>query len=295
MQAVTPDKDEKKSKVAGYVGTGIVHVAIFAVLWFVTIGMADPPLDGTAGGGGGISISLGEPDAGGDSDVPVAESQPIQQVTPPQPETESPVVVDETETAADAVVTQPAEKPKVETKKTPEKKPDVKPVETKKEPVEKPREADKRSLFQKKTGATGDGTGYGSGDKPGNQGAEDGSLDGSPNGYGSGGEGNGTGGGIGDGIGPGSGNGISFDLKGRSLQRKPVIEDKSKETGKVVVSIVVDRNGKVTKAMPNQRGTTNPKLAEVAKQAALDMKFSPKPDAPEEQFGTVTIEFKFRP
>lgn len=296
MQAITADKNDQQSKIAGYIGTAVVHAVLFTILWFLVLGPADPPLADT-GGGMGLSMSLGEEDMGGTSEQPVSDPKP-QDPVPPQQQTEQPVVVDETEEEPDAVVEQPKEIPKkVEPKATPKK-----PVETKtpEKPVEKPREADQRSLFQKRTTVV-DGNGYGSGEAPGNQGTKDGNPDGSPdgdgNGYGTGGSGGGNGNGNGTGTGSGSGDGISYDLKGRSIQRKPVIVDHSKETGKVVVSIVVDRSGRVTKAMPNQRGTTtlNPALLEKARQGALETRFSPKPDGPEEQFGTMTIVFKFKP
>jgi TonB family protein len=86
-------------------------------------------------------------------------------------------------------------------------------------------------------------------------------------------------------------------LKGRGVVRRPNIEDKSKETGTVVVDIVVDKSGRVTKARPGAKRTTifSATLLEKARQAALDTKFTPNPNAPDEQFGTITIVFKFRP
>jgi periplasmic protein TonB len=271
----------------------VIHVIILSILWFIVLTEPDPPLT-DSGGGPGMAISLGEPDLGGPSEAPVAEMEDPTP-TPPQQQTETPVVVDETETEPDAVVTQPKERPKAEPKKEPVKKPDVpKPVQ----PKVKPREADTRALMGKRTTTADNGSGYGTGDEPGNQGDQNGSPDGRNNGTGGTGDG-GRGGGIGNGDGPGIGSGtkdgIGWVLKDRTLQRPPSIEDKSKETGKQVISIVVNRNGKVIKAMPNQRGSTNPKLAEIARLAAMDMKFSPKPDAPDEQYGTVTIEFKFKP
>jgi hypothetical protein len=85
-------------------------------------------------------------------------------------------------------------------------------------------------------------------------------------------------------------------LKGRSLQRRPDVSDNTRETGKVVVSIIVDRTGKVIKAIPGQKGTTtlNPALLEKAKQGAMDTRFSAKPDGPEEQYGTITFVFRYK-
>jgi TonB family protein len=104
------------------------------------------------------------------------------------------------------------------------------------------------------------------------------------------GPGNGTG--EGDGSGPGKG-GISFDLSGRSLLKKPVVNDKSQETGRVVVNITVDKQGAVTAAIPGGRGstTTSSYLFSKAKEAAMQAKFSPSPEAAEIQKGTMTFVF----
>lgn len=305
MYKITIDQSEKTSKITGYAGSFLIHAGILLLMWWLTITPPNPPYDNTGGGGGeGLAMAFGEPDAGGESLVPIENPTAQQQPQPPTPQPEeNPVVTDESD--EEPVVTTP---PKAEVKPKPQevKKPTEKPKPTEvTKPVEKPREVDKRSVFKKPTG--GQAGGFGDGDAPGNQGSPDGVPGGDPNGngYGNGGSGggkgtgNGPGNGPGDGpgSGPGSGGGISFDLKGRSISRRPTIEDQSKETGKVVVSIVVDRNGRVTKAMPNQKGTTtlSAVLLEKAKRAALDTRFTPNTDGPEEQFGTMTITFKFRP
>ncbi|MFN5885926.1 MAG: energy transducer TonB, partial [Bacteroidota bacterium] len=60
---------------------------------------------------------------------------------------------------------------------------------------------------------------------------------------------------------------------------------------------VVDRNGRVIKATPGQKGTTtlSPVLLEKAKQGALETRFSTRSDGPEEQYGTITFIFRFKP
>ncbi|MCX6187863.1 MAG: hypothetical protein NTU43_12890 [Bacteroidetes bacterium] len=70
-----------------------------------------------------------------------------------------------------------------------------------------------------------------------------------------------------------------------------------KETGKVVVRIVVDRDGNVVKATPGQMGSTtlNPSLLEKARQGAMQTHFSSREDGPDEQYGTMTISFRFKP
>ena len=106
--------------------------------------------------------------------------------------------------------------------------------------AEKAAEEDKKkaasdALFAKAK----DGQGKGEGDtRPGrNQGSTDGTP-GAPHGLG------------------GSGDGMSFNLGGRSMLSAPKIVDSSQKEGKVVVDIIVDKDGKVVKATPGARGST---------------------------------------
>jgi hypothetical protein len=91
----------------------------------------------------------------------------------------------------------------------------------------------------------------------------------------------------------GTGNGISYSLGGRgSLNlHKPSYD--SREQGKVVVTIKVDRQGAVISAVPGAKGTnvSDQKLWNLAKDAALRSKFSPDSNAPEFQVGTITYNF----
>jgi TonB family protein len=110
--------------------------------------------------------------------------------------------------------------------------------------------------------------------------------------------GSGTGGGSGGGKGPGVGVGVGngFDMTGRSWRKKPSLEDNSQETGKVVIEIVVDKNGNVIEANGPARGSTtqSPSLIKKAKEAALQAKFSPSAEGVEEQRGTITFDFRVR-
>lgn len=115
-----------------------------------------------------------------------------------------------------------------------------------------------------------------------------------------GGTGNGTNSGVGDGPGTGIGNGTpggpggtGWDLKGRSLLKKPDRMTDSEEEGIVVVEIIVDETGKVVKATPGARGstTTSSKLYAKARGAAKEAKFSPSPEGIKEQRGTYTFVF----
>jgi protein TonB len=77
------------------------------------------------------------------------------------------------------------------------------------------------------------------------------------------------------------------------MEKSPVIGDKAEEPGKIVVSIVVDKTGKVIKATAGARGSTinSSSLYRSAEEAAMNAKFDAPDDAPEEQRGTITFNF----
>jgi TonB family protein len=91
---------------------------------------------------------------------------------------------------------------------------------------------------------------------------------------------------------PGPG-GISFNLGGRTYKSLPKPSYNSREEGKVVVTIWVDPNGKVTRASVSPYGTTttDPVLQKNALDAALKSTFNEKSNAPFEQKGTITYNF----
>jgi len=94
-------------------------------------------------------------------------------------------------------------------------------------------------------------------------------------------------------TGGGTGNGVDFTLAGRSMVKVKKPNNPTQEDGKVVVEIVVDKNGKVIRATPGARGssTTNTTLYKIAKEAALEARFNVKADAVAEQKGTMTFVF----
>lgn len=265
-------KQEKQHKLLGYIGTTIVHVLLFLLLWWAVLQAPDPPPPYE---GMGLTMALGEPDAGGSNPIPEEQVTP-QEVTPEQPVEETPIETQEVEEAP-AVVKPP--------KPVKEKKPVEKKVE---QPVEKPRTVDQRSIFpSKKKSSTQSGEGE-EGEAPGIKGASDGEPGGDPNGGGKGDKAPGSGG---NGNEP-----FGYVLKDRSIVKRPTIEDNSKETGTVVLSIVVDKTGKVINARPEKGTTTlSPILLAKAKQAAFETKFSPNPNGPDQQFGFITITFRLRP
>lgn len=94
---------------------------------------------------------------------------------------------------------------------------------------------------------------------------------------------------------PGSGSGGGgYGLNGRSLMNRGKVQQDCNEDGRVVVRIVVDRNGNVIKATPGVKGTTNnaPCLLEPAKKTAFMHKWNLDSNAPSQQIGFVVVNFK---
>jgi len=94
---------------------------------------------------------------------------------------------------------------------------------------------------------------------------------------------------------PGSGDGGNgYGLSGRGKASFKKIEQQCNEEGKVIVNIVVNREGRVIEATPGVRGTTNNDacLLEPAKKIALSHKWRPDPKAPAKQYGHVEVDFK---
>jgi TonB family protein len=90
------------------------------------------------------------------------------------------------------------------------------------------------------------------------------------------------------------GNGMNFSLAGRSNVTLPRPNYSSNEQGTVVIQIWVDRDGKVTRAeyQPKGSSTSNGYLVSQARTAALRARFNADPNAPDEQRGTITYIFK---
>ncbi|CAZ94966.1 energy transducer TonB [Zobellia galactanivorans] len=94
---------------------------------------------------------------------------------------------------------------------------------------------------------------------------------------------------------PGSGSGTGgYGLNGRSLVTKGQVKQQCNEEGRVVVKIIVDRNGNVISATPGVKGTTNnsPCLLDPAKKTAFKHKWNLDSNAPSQQVGFVVVNFK---
>lgn len=274
---------DNQHKIWGATATIVFHGLIFTLLMFFMLYPPNPPLEEA-----GMTMSLGEENMGGPSDFPVENPQPNERYTEISEQAEETPTL--TQDIEDEIAINTKQTNKEKRKKTENTVPDnnnQKTEEDDKTKIELPAKVDMRAMFTRSnvSGVGGDG-GRGDGEIPGNEGRPDGDPNGSPDGRGSGTHGSGTG-----------KDGISFELAGRTIKKLPQIDDYSSETGKVVVSIVVNKNGEVIKAVPGQHGSTNISLVllEKARQGALQTRFSPRDDGPEEQYGSMTFIFRLKP
>jgi TonB family protein len=283
---VLSQAEENKNKIISLGISLLIFAILLLFLIFYVIVTPNPPFPEAPGGGGGIEFNIGnliegtgnvDGDGIGDA-VKVVESTEVT----PTPPTNSAEEIVTSENGVDINVT------KNETKTNTTNQTVVIPVQPK---VKTAAELLKEK-FEKNKGNNGGG-----GDGNSGHAGNDGRPDGNPNTHGTGGTGGGEGGGDGPGKGPGKGpgnGGYGFSLSGRSIMTPPVLSKDTKEEGKVVVEITVDKNGKVIKADPNGRGTTtsSPMLKAKARQAALATQFNVSGEF-EEQKGTITIIFSF--
>jgi TonB family protein len=256
------EQKEQKSRIAGIAGTIVFHALLLLSLFLLAL-HTPLPLPSEEG----VEVNLGYSDDGmGDIQPETPALAPSAAPPPSQAKADDQLVTENNEE------TPAIEKIKKKTEKTPT--PVTKPTPT----VEKPKEptVNQKALYPGKSTKTADGGNQGITGKPGDQGKPDGTP-GSPN-Y----EGNG-----------GKGNGISFDLGGRGARSLPKPTYNSPEQGKIVVSIKVNREGKVTYASAGAKGTTISEinLRQQAENAARKTVFAPDPNAPEEQRGTITYLF----
>lgn len=268
---------ENKDKYLALGFTLFFHVLIFLLFIFTVFITPIPPFEIKPVPEIEIGLGmegLGNTDAGGsgrnDKELTTATPEPVKIESHPVVESQTnELLTDETETAV--VIKKSPKKPK--------KKANVE-IETPKVVVEKPSSELSNALAILKSKKKHSGNGEGSNN--------------------TGGSGNGTKQGVGDGSGTGHGNGQAggggtggYDLKGRSLLRKPARMTDSQEEGIVVVEILVDETGKVIKATPGQRGstTTSANLYAKARQAAYGARFNPSPEGITEQRGTYTFVF----
>lgn len=290
----TISSDQKKSIAISILLYGTLLLILFFIRFWPPANLEE--LVGPGGGGGGVTVNFGDSDFGSGanykSEVLNVKNQAKQ--TPTKSTPEEAILSQENSTEESVVIPQKV-KP---LKPTPVLKEEPKPAVIK--PKVSNNTNDALSSIMKGSNKGGDGD-----DKTaGNKGKANGSL--SSNGYyGTGGSGGGTGGGngTGNGIGTGSGygagsdggsgGGTGYSLGNRKAISKPAPKYTCNETGKVVVEVSVDRNGRTIEAIAGIKGTTNTArcLLDQARIAAMNTRWDASSDAPEKQVGKIVYNF----
>lgn len=254
--------------------TVILHLIILLLLFYVGLTYLDPPLEQ------GIAVNFGTTDTGKGRIQPTKAIKSAPKETTPPPVSNPKTEIKEevvTQDMEDAPVIK-KEETKIEQKEAPKK--EIVKKEIPVEPVPTPDKKTTDALSSLINGPKSDGTSKGSegnddiaGDK--------GDPAGDPNvkSY------YGTGKGL-----DGDGN---YLLGGRRALNKEKFVQDCNEAGTVVVSIEVDRFGKVISATPGVRGTTNNSkcLLVPAKRAALATRFNSDDKAPAKQIGKIIYRF----
>jgi outer membrane biosynthesis protein TonB len=293
------NRTENKNRMGGWIVTIAVHAMILLILLFIYITPPNPPFEDNQGG---MTVNYGTSDVGtGDEQqftaVPVTVQQTAQAEQQSQPEASSSQENLETQNNEDAPVVEAKKdikKPKDKPNPDAILKPKPKPATNNTPPTPKP-QVNKDAMFPsgamgKPNKSKGDGEGHGIGDQ--------GDPNGDPNSknYHGGGTGNGPGKG-GDGDGRYQSDGIkdgNVRLKNRTIKGKPQFSYKCEAHGKVVMSIKVNKMGRVIDAYFTQSGSTTADecLIGRARQLAMDYRFDENSTAADVQLGS--IEFFFR-
>lgn len=289
----------KESKIAGIIGTLLLHVLLLLFLWWYTLSL--PPQQEE----GGVPVMLGNTEmAQGDADpytmtevdvLPQPETEVPEEVpASPEPEVKQPLITQHEESPVKVKKEEPKkEAPKKKEEKKVEKKKET-PKEVKQEkPKEQPKEkteAEKRAEAEKAAAAAASSKiagAFGKGSKMGSKGdGQSGTgIQRSPTGNSDTGKATGVGGKD------------TYDLDGRSLGPgglpKPIYN--VQDEGCVVVTIVVDPQGRVVSTDINKRrtNTVNPQLQKAALDAARKARFNTISGV-DNQSGTITYYFKLK-
>lgn len=258
-----------KDKIRGLAGTIIFHVLLLLAILMMAL-KTPLPLPGEEG----VEVDLGYYDEGTGlvqpEEQPAAESEQAPSQPPePQPEEEF-----ATQDVEEVPIIKPKEVAPAEQVR-PEELEDQS-SEEEEQPEEQQSVVDPRALYKGPSGTSATSGSQGVTGSAGDQGKPDGTAN--ANNY--------------EGAG-GTGDGISYSLSGRQAKHLPKPAYSSEEQGRIVVTIWVNRSGDVVRAEPGARGTTiaDLTLRNQTRDAALRAKFSPSPDAPELQTGTITYVF----
>ncbi len=291
MESKTLILSGEKNKRKGWIGSLLIHALMVLLLILPLLQFPIPPP-----GQAGILVSLGVPDQGEGDDMPETQniekvepkpaSEPVKAVVPVQVKKETPaerkVLTTEDPQAIAIKKAKEAETKRQQEEAVRKQKAEA---EAKRKADEEARqkaeaEAKKKADYQqskKQYGTLLSGSGKGETGTPGNQG----STDGDPRATNL------------KGVSTGSGM-VGGGLGSRGVSYEPKISDNSQKVGKVVVSVCVDKSGKVISAEYTQKGstTTDSDLRELAERSARKFIFTAS--SIEKQCGTITVDFKVR-
>ncbi len=291
MKKLFKDDNEKRAAILTFLTVFILFLWMFFHTAFT---YQDPPEEY------GMEVNFGTTDFGKRDDQPMEEvkSEPIEDVVPEEPieepleEAVTEPIEEVVEELVEDVITEetieevpviapvketPKETPKEEPKEIPKQEPKEIPKEVVAPP--KPDQETQDALSSVLNAPPADGTSSGSeGDdeKEGDKGNDNGDPN-APDYY----------------TNPGNGSGGNYDLIGRLVLRRPEPVYTCGKDGRVVVTIKVDRSGKVVNATPGTKGSTStdPCLLNRAKEAALKTKWQAAANAPEKQIGRIIYNF----
>ncbi len=262
----------KKDHTRALLGTVIFHAVL--VVCFLFFGLSTPlPLPEEEG----VLVTLGYMDEGFGALQPLSASPaaPASQPSVPSSQAEE-VVTQQTEESVHLPGETPSPRPAEPRPESPRREPTPEPVRSAPEtPPEPPRpQVDERALFPGADQRTTERQDQGQTGTDGNQGRPQGAIDGE--GF--------------EGAGQG---GVEFNLTGRKANFLPIPDYTAQAQGRVVVSIIVNRQGQVVRATAGARGTTTSDQAlwRLAEDAAKRARFDVASNAPDEQTGTITYNF----
>jgi outer membrane biosynthesis protein TonB len=261
--------------------TSVILAALLLIIFNYGMSYFDPPKEY------GIAINYGVSDVGRSKPKIVEKVKTTPKPPVQEEKVEEEVVKEEVPkevTKEEVITTEKKEAPVIEKPKKEEKKEEPKEEVKEEKPKPKPKpkkpsEDAKKAFDNLLNGDKSDGEpkGEGDDDKDGLKGKEDGDPK-SPNFYGNKGSTDGD---------------PNYSLAGRRALTKPKEQPDCLETGIVVVSIEVDKTGKVIKATPGVKGSTNTAkcLLDPARKAAMNTTWTAAANAPSKQVGTITYNF----
>jgi outer membrane biosynthesis protein TonB len=267
-------RQEDNNYPKAFLATGIIMALLIALSYFIVFHQPPKEEDGT----GGILVNYGTVDEGmGDDYMSTEEPSVAEKANQTKPDKVTPTPPTEqvtpTDNSSKQVVTQDNEDaPEISNDKKPSQT-----VATQQKPTKEPAKpvVNQNALYKGKTN-NGTGEGDGTGNKPGNQGKTTGST--LTNDY----------------TGTGSGTGGSLqNMPQRSFVSRPSMDNDTRQTGKVVVDIVVDKDGNIIRATAGGRGTTisDQSLLDKCEAAVKRAKLNQLESA-DLQKGTVVFVFK---